>query len=112
MRYDPRVSRARTRSPLSAASALALCLLALATLPACPAPGDAPPAASAPPEAPAANNPPDAGSVLVASKNGEVYHLPGCKWAQEIAAQNRVEYTTPGKARADGKRRCKECSPP
>jgi len=84
-------------------AASAALLLALASCTSGEAPTPAPSAA--------ADRPP-ADAMLVASKNGEVYHLPTCKWALEISTENRVEYETAGKARSAGKRRCKECAPP
>lgn len=97
--YHPGMRDLRLRAVVSAAL-----LLALAS---CTS-GEGSPA---PAPVAAADRPP-ADVMLVASKNGEVYHLPTCKWALEISTENRVEYETAGKARSAGKRRCKECAPP
>ena len=48
---------------------------------------------------------------FVASKGSSVFHRADCRWAQNIAAHNRVTYATREAALADGKRPCKSCKP-
>ena len=47
----------------------------------------------------------------VASKNSDVFHLPGCSSAKRIAAKNRVGYKSKNEAINAGKRPCKLCKP-
>jgi hypothetical protein len=50
-------------------------------------------------------------SKFVASKNSQVFHKPGCPFAQKIASKNLVTYTSREVAIAAGKRPCKSCNP-
>ena len=50
-------------------------------------------------------------STFVASKNSQVFHKPGCPFAQKIASKNRVSYSSRDEAIAAGKRPCKSCNP-
>lgn len=47
----------------------------------------------------------------VASKSSSVFHKPQCRWAQNIAAENLVRYSSKEEAAKDGKRPCKSCNP-
>ncbi|MBN2181794.1 MAG: hypothetical protein JW715_07750 [Sedimentisphaerales bacterium] len=49
--------------------------------------------------------------VYVASKNSEVFHKPGCRWAQNISGENRLTYNSRDEAINAGKRPCKSCNP-
>ena len=48
---------------------------------------------------------------FVASKNSQVFHKPGCPFAQKIASKNLVTYGSREEAIAAGKRPCKSCNP-
>ncbi len=48
---------------------------------------------------------------LVASKSSDVFHKPGCPFAQNIATKNFVSYGSKEEATAAGKRPCKKCNP-
>ena len=48
---------------------------------------------------------------FVASRSSTVFHRADCRWAQNIAAHNRVGYRTRPEALQDGKRPCKSCKP-
>ena len=48
---------------------------------------------------------------FVASRSSTVFHRADCRWAQNIAAHNRVGYRTREEALQDGKRPCKSCKP-
>jgi len=48
---------------------------------------------------------------FVASRSSTVFHRADCRWAQNIAAHNRVGYRTRAEAVQDGKRPCKSCKP-
>ena len=48
---------------------------------------------------------------VVASKSSSVFHRPDCRWAQNIAEQNRVTYKSRAEAIKAGKRPCKSCKP-
>ena len=57
---------------------------------------------------------PNAGSganEYVASKGGNVFHRPECRWAQNISAENLIRYSSKEEADKDGKRPCKSCNP-
>jgi micrococcal nuclease len=59
---------------------------------------------------------PDAGSgatehQYIASRSSGVFHRPGCRWAQNISAENRIAYNSREEAIKDGKRPCKSCNP-
>ncbi len=47
--------------------------------------------------------------VLVGSRNREVYHLPTCRFAANIAPENFVTYESEAAALADGRRPCRVC---
>jgi len=47
----------------------------------------------------------------VASKNSEVFHKAGCRWANRIAQKNLVRYNSREEATKAGKRPCKMCKP-
>lgn len=47
----------------------------------------------------------------VASKNSEVFHKAGCRWAKRIAQKNLVRYNSREEATKAGKRPCKMCKP-
>ena len=49
--------------------------------------------------------------VYVASKNSEIFHKPGCRWAQNISDDNLVTYNSREEAIKNGKRPCKSCNP-
>jgi hypothetical protein len=57
------------------------------------------------------NKPQNVESKFVASKNSQVFHKPGCPFAQKIASKNRVSYSSRDEAVAAGKRPCKSCNP-
>lgn len=57
---------------------------------------------------------PDASSSAteyIASRSSGVFHRPECRWAQNIAAENLVRYSSKEEADKDGKRPCKSCNP-
>jgi len=47
----------------------------------------------------------------VASKNSEIFHKPGCRWAKKISPTNLVGYNSTDEATKAGKRPCKLCKP-
>lgn len=47
----------------------------------------------------------------VASKNSQVFHKPGCRWAKNISENNLVSYDSREEAIKAGKRPCKWCKP-
>lgn len=47
----------------------------------------------------------------VASKNSQVFHKPGCRWAKNISENNLVGYDSRDEAIKAGKRPCKLCKP-
>ena len=47
----------------------------------------------------------------VASKNSQVFHKPGCRWAENISENNLVRYDSREEAIKAGKRPCKSCKP-
>ena len=47
----------------------------------------------------------------VASKNSEVFHKAGCRWAKRISQKNLVRYNSREEAIKAGKRPCKMCKP-
>lgn len=49
------------------------------------------------------------GSYYVASKNGEVYHLPYCSGAKRISEKNKVTFKTKAEAEAAGLRPAANC---
>jgi hypothetical protein len=49
--------------------------------------------------------------TFVASKSGQVFHRPDCKWARNISSDNRLDYNTREEALEAGKRPCKTCKP-
>jgi hypothetical protein len=59
----------------------------------------------------AVEQPEQAQSTFVASKNSQVFHKPGCPFAQKIASKNLVNYSSRDGAIAAGKRPCKSCNP-
>lgn len=60
---------------------------------------------------PAAKQPVQSQPEFVASKNSQVFHKPGCPFAQKIASKNLVTYNSRDEAIAAGKRPCKSCNP-
>jgi hypothetical protein len=54
---------------------------------------------------------PEAEANFVASKNSQVFHRADCQFAQKIAPQNLITYSTREEAIAAGKRPCKSCNP-
>jgi len=54
---------------------------------------------------------PGAATEYIASKGGNVFHRPECRWAQNISAENIVRYSSKEEADKDGKRPCKSCNP-
>lgn len=52
----------------------------------------------------------DRQGTVVASKNGEVYHLPWCSGASRIKEENRVWYDSIEEARSAGLRPAANCS--
>ncbi len=55
---------------------------------------------------------PAAGTPVVASKEGEKYHLPACGTAKNIKAENLVNYDSAISAAKAGKTACGVCKPP
>lgn len=51
------------------------------------------------------------GSQFIASKNGKVFHKPGCSSVNTISKENIVIYQTRDEAIKAGKRPCKKCNP-
>ncbi|MBF0569576.1 MAG: hypothetical protein HQL18_02230 [Candidatus Omnitrophica bacterium] len=49
--------------------------------------------------------------VFVASKNSTVYHLPSCKMADKIVADNKVKFDTEADAQKAGYKPCQICFP-
>jgi hypothetical protein len=68
----------------------------------------APPAAGSAPAGPPQTT---SGHSFVSSKSSEVFHRADCRWAQGIAADNRVGYKSREEAVQAGKRPCKTCKP-
>ncbi len=54
---------------------------------------------------------PTAAYKYVASKNSKVFHLPGCRFANQISPKNLVGYKSRDEAINAGKRPCKICKP-
>jgi len=78
------------------------------------APADGSPASgpkAAPQQGVGASGRPVAQGSVVASKSSSVFHRPDCRWAQNIAEQNRVTYNSRAEAIKAGKRPCKSCKP-
>jgi hypothetical protein len=48
---------------------------------------------------------------FVSSRSSNVFHKPGCRWAQNISKENLVTYKTREEAIKAGKRPCKTCNP-
>ncbi len=48
---------------------------------------------------------------FVSSKSSQVFHRADCRWAQNIASDNRVGYKSREEAVQAGKRPCKTCKP-
>jgi hypothetical protein len=48
---------------------------------------------------------------FVSSSNSNVFHKPGCRWAQNISKENLVIYKSREEAIKAGKRPCKTCNP-
>jgi hypothetical protein len=48
---------------------------------------------------------------FVSSSNSNVFHKPGCRWAQNISKENFVIYKSREEAIKAGKRPCKTCNP-
>ncbi len=48
---------------------------------------------------------------FVSSKSSQVFHRADCRWAQNIASDNRVGYKSQDEAVQAGKRPCKTCKP-
>jgi len=104
---DPNLAEAVTEAVLTQAEAFATACQAArrlyrAALPPAPSPQTA--------DGPAASPAPSS-LAFVASKGSAVFHRADCRWAQNIAAHNRVAYRTREAAVADGKRPCKSCQP-
>jgi methylphosphotriester-DNA--protein-cysteine methyltransferase len=55
---------------------------------------------------------PAAGTKVIASKEGEKYHLSTCGTAKNIKAENLVNYESAIDAAKDGKTACGVCKPP
>ena len=53
----------------------------------------------------------DSGAGVVASKTSDVFHKPDCRWAQNISADNLIQYKSRNEAIKAGKRPCKWCKP-
>ncbi|MEG1577171.1 MAG: Ada metal-binding domain-containing protein [Oscillospiraceae bacterium] len=47
----------------------------------------------------------------VASASSEIYHIPGCRYADKISDKNIVYYKTEADAQKDGKTPCSVCDP-
>lgn len=47
----------------------------------------------------------------VASRNSEVFHRPGCQWAERIKPENLIGYKSRAEAVKAGKRPCRVCKP-
>jgi hypothetical protein len=62
-----------------------------------------------PTEQPADSTP--AEHQYVASKNSQVFHLPGCRSVKRISPENLIGYKTRDEAVSAGKRPCKLCTP-
>lgn len=48
---------------------------------------------------------------FVSSRSSNVFHKPGCRWAQNISKENLVTYKSREEAIKAGKRPCKTCNP-
>jgi len=51
------------------------------------------------------------GYPFLSSKSSQVFHRPDCRWAQNIASDNRVGYKSREEAVQAGRRPCKTCKP-
>ena len=47
--------------------------------------------------------------TYVGSKNSDKYHLPTCKWVQNIKKSNKITFSTENKAKLKGYTACKTC---
>jgi methylphosphotriester-DNA--protein-cysteine methyltransferase len=47
----------------------------------------------------------------VGSVNSDKYHVPSCRWAQNIKSENEVWFSSSEEARAAGYSPCKTCKP-
>jgi len=54
----------------------------------------------------------EAALTLIASKNGQVYHLPTCEGGRKIFVRNLVNMLSPADAAGSGRRPCPHCKPP
>ena len=50
-------------------------------------------------------------AYYVASKNGTVFHRPGCKWAKQIKSYNLIKFKTRDEALNKGYSPCRTCNP-
>jgi len=50
--------------------------------------------------------------VLIGTKSTKKYHRPDCRYALKIKPENRVIFSSPDEARAQGYQPCKVCNPP
>ncbi len=48
---------------------------------------------------------------LVANKNSDVFHHPGCKWAQKIKSKNRITFSNVQAAQEKHFMPCRDCQP-
>lgn len=53
----------------------------------------------------------DAGELLVASSTSKKYHLPECRYALKIKAENRISFPSVEDAKEQGYLPCKSCNP-
>jgi hypothetical protein len=51
------------------------------------------------------------GYPFVSSRSSPIFHRPDCRWAQDIAGDNRVGYKSRQEAVQAGKQPCKTCKP-
>lgn len=47
--------------------------------------------------------------TYVGSKNSDKYHLPSCRWAENIKSSNKITFPSSGIARSKGYSPCKTC---
>ena len=47
--------------------------------------------------------------TYVGSKNSNKYHLPSCKWAENIKKSNKITFSSESKAKSKGYSPCKTC---
>lgn len=47
--------------------------------------------------------------VYVGSKNSDKYHLPSCRWAENIKSSNKITFSSSAIARSKGYSPCKTC---